>query len=330
MGLRTISKQELARLAMETQRIVEAIQGMPLGRQIKGFNFGLRESTVEKGSFDSVLIHIEGRPTDQHLALFDRLLALFPDEVEKDSRIGERFGLRYTAKVRSKSAVIEIRKVGLRLIDQVEPLHYLYSDKTFSPVFVHNRTSVAVVFAKEPDRLWLISTQTPLERLSWGEGVISEDFSRIDSFLPFQPGIKLDDFDTLWNTWRGRLDVVALKSHPAIQAVANLSDGVIQKGRWALPSALEAAFIYQQPVRSALQPVLSKAGIALSKDIWLREEASEGKAYKLRYQSLNSSVVPMEKCSLERVIAVTCVRWDEIESWHGHTEGESENIIKNS
>ena len=114
---------------METQRIVEAIQGMPPGRQIKGFNFGLRESTVEKGSFDSVLIHIEGRPTDQHLALFDRLLALFPDEVGKDSRIGERFGLRYTAKVRSKSAVIEIRKVGLRLIDQVEPLHYLYSDK---------------------------------------------------------------------------------------------------------------------------------------------------------------------------------------------------------
>lgn len=297
---------------MNVERVLNEIQAMPLGRSIKNIEFECSaDPRVEE--VEEVSLLVKGRPTDAHLKCIESLLTPFPDFSVKDSTCGERIGLRYKVQLRAQSAVITLRWTGLRVIDQVAVGDYLFDDRSFSPKYMSDKYPIAVVYDVAPDHIRLVATRAT--RLPWGEGCVQPFRPQVDSFISFNRSWELGDFFRKRKAWNDKLKTVSGTKLPAATYVAGLYDTVFQPGEWCLPTVDEGALLFSKEVRPVVSRALSKAGVSLNKNCWLMDERSETEAYRIHYGPIHSSVVEAPKSEQNQVLAVSALRWEELEKF---------------
>lgn len=309
---KNFTMHELSQLVRRVEQVLHEIQSLPLGKSIKKIDFECSaDPRVEE--VEEVSLLIKGRPTDSHLKCLESLLVPFPDTPVPGSTCGERIGLRYKIQLRSQSAVVTLRWVGLRVIDQIHVGDYLFDDRSFSSKYMADKYPLAVVYEVTPEQVRLIAARAT--RLAWGEGSVLPPRPDVDSFISFNKGWKLGDFFQLRKAWNDKIKLLSGSKLPAAAYVAGLYDTVFQPGEWCLPTVDEGALIYSAGLRPILSRALSKAGVSLNKNCWLMDEKSEDEAYRIHYGPIHCSVVEAPKSEPNQVLAVTALRWDELEKF---------------
>lgn len=304
--------QELSQLAMNVERVFNEIQAMPLGKSVKRFDFEFT-GDPSADTVEEVSVFLKGRPTDAHLDRFASILETFPDKAIKNSTCGERLGLRYSVNLRSQSAKIVFRWVGLRVIDRINVGDYIYADRSISARLEAGEQPLAVVYEVTADLLRVISTQ--MGKFAWGEGCVLPARPHVDSFISFKKAWQLGDFFERRQAWTEGYKAIPDELLPAATFVANLQDGLFQSGDWCLPTVDEGALIFSAALRPVLSRALYRVGVTLNKGCWLMDEQSDSAAYKILYGQIHSSVIGAPKSQVNPVLAVSALRWDELETF---------------
>ena len=304
--------QELSQLAMNVERVFNEIQAMPLGKSVKKFDFEFTgDPSVD--AVEEVAVLFKGRPTDAHLDCLASILEAFPDKVVEGSTCGERIGLRYTVNLRSQSAKVVFRWVGLRVIDRIKVGDYIYADRSISARLETGKQPLAVVYDIATNQVRIISTQ--MGKFAWGEGCVLPVRPHVDSFISFKKAWQLGDFFEHRQAWTVGYKAIPDGQLPAAAFVAHLQDALFQPGDWCLPTVDEGALVFSAALRPVLSRALARVGVSLNKGCWLMDEQSDSTAYKILYGQIHSSVVGASKNQVNPVLAVSALRWDELETF---------------
>ena len=320
MQVRTFTIEEACLFNQTVHELLPVLQSMPLGKNIKELKTEATDVEDVSQGFPELQIRVTGRPADPQLERLKQVAELFPNEIPLDNTNGELYGVRCQVELKSRSALLTFRWESLRVIDHVQVGFLLCQDGVFRQTTDAKHPACGIVYYTDPTRIRVLYPKASPKPLSWRISPATHPlyaavqisplivFEGVDALRPLQPA------DESWLSRLGERGE-GPADYPAWEWVSRIDTPILPQGRWALPTASDAHFLYKQEQLRILNKVLKPVGDPLKKENWLQDESDGLSAYVTHPGPLNTLVSLQSKNDPFQVRAVAELSWKEVEQF---------------